>query len=183
MRMCGKKLLFLLLCLFLCSCKNQAMVEKAPEASVPSGVSQQAIPPVAPAEESVSEESAPPKEEPPMEEPPAPVPQEDRVSLSIWDGEQAILSEEWVVLQQEDTVFSVLQRVTRERGIQMEFSGRGTYVYVQGMHQLYEFDRGPESGWIYMVNGQTVSKSAGAYPVKNGDVIVWRFVEKRSPNL
>lgn len=54
-----------------------------------------------------------------------------------------------------ESVHDVLQRVCRENGIQMESSWTPAYntAYVEGINQLYEFDCGDLSGWMYSVNG------------------------------
>lgn len=89
-----------------------------------------------------------------------------------------ILPETSVELQQGDTVFDILSRVCKERKIHMEASYTplyGTY-YVEGIHQLYEFDCGKDmSGWKYFVNGVSVNYSCSKYKVKPGDVICWRY--------
>ena len=63
-----------------------------------------------------------------------------------------------------------------EYGIQMEFSGKKSAAYVKGINNLYEFDKGANSGWLYFVNGVRPVKSCGAYVVENGDVIEWKYV-------
>ncbi|WP_267879712.1 DUF4430 domain-containing protein [Caldalkalibacillus mannanilyticus] len=72
-------------------------------------------------------------------------------------------------------MLDVLVRATKEKRIQMEYKGRGGTAYVQGIDQLYEFDQGPTSGWMYSVNGEFISKSAGAVKVKDGDEIIWWY--------
>ena len=74
-----------------------------------------------------------------------------------------------------DTAFSVLKNITRAQGIPMEFSGSGASVYVEGIANLYEFDEGATSGWVYRVNGTLVSKSAGACVLHPGDRIEWIY--------
>ncbi len=46
---------------------------------------------------------------------------------------------------------------------------------MEGIDNIFEFDYGVKSGWIYRVNGSIYSKSAGAYTVKAGDVIEWLY--------
>lgn len=78
-----------------------------------------------------------------------------------------------------DTVFTVLEKVTRTNRIHMEYQGasQNIYgsVYIQGIHQLYEFDCGELSGWMYSVNGAYVSVGASASPVYDGQVIRWMY--------
>jgi hypothetical protein len=73
------------------------------------------------------------------------------------------------------TVIDVLKQATREHKIQMEYKGQGAYAYVQGIDNLYEFDGGPKSGWVYKVNGRAPGEGAGAYKLKAGDKIEWLY--------
>ena len=53
-----------------------------------------------------------------------------------------------------DSVFDILQRVCRDNGLHMESSFTPVYnsAYVEGIGNLYEFDGGSLSGWMYAVN-------------------------------
>ena len=76
-----------------------------------------------------------------------------------------------------ESVFEVLKRVTRDKGIQMEFREDGLYsgAYIEGIHYLYEFDGGSLSGWMYKVNGQFPNYGCSQYTVEDGDEIVWMY--------
>jgi hypothetical protein len=52
----------------------------------------------------------------------------------------------------------------------------GLTAYVKGIDNLYEFDKGPESGWIYFINGERATQSAGVYKPAEGDSIVWQYI-------
>lgn len=80
-----------------------------------------------------------------------------------------------VKVEEGDSVMDLLKRITRANKMQMEFSGAKGFSYIEGIDNLYEFDHGAESGWMYRVNGEFPSKSAGAYTVKPGDVIDWLY--------
>ncbi|ULO06732.1 DUF4430 domain-containing protein [Paenibacillus sp. 19GGS1-52] len=86
-----------------------------------------------------------------------------------------IMSATSVKLEEGDSVLDLLKRVTRANKMQMEFSGAKGFSYIEGIDNLYEFDHGAESGWMYRVNGEFPSKSAGAYTVKAGDTIDWLY--------
>ncbi|QJC53612.1 DUF4430 domain-containing protein [Paenibacillus albicereus] len=109
--------------------------------------------------------------------PTAKPPRADTVSLSVTGPEEtgAILSGKTVVIEKGDTVLDALQKATRAAKVQMEHSGSGAGAYVSGIGNVYEFDEGPGSGWLYSVNGEFSSKSAGAVKVEPGDVIEWRY--------
>ena len=50
----------------------------------------------------------------------------------------------------------------------------GSY-YIEGINQLYEFDCGQNSGWMYCVNGWFPNYGCSSYTVEDGDVIEWRY--------
>lgn len=104
-------------------------------------------------------------------------PKKQTVTISIRGSEAVgiILPATEVEWQEGDTAFSVLKKVTREGGIQMEFNGSGTNVYVEGIANLYEFDEGATSGWVYRVNGAVIGKSAGACALSPGDRVEWLY--------
>lgn len=88
-----------------------------------------------------------------------------------------MLSATEVEPQEGETAFSLLQRATRENGIPMEASfapGTGS-AYVEGIGNLYEFDCGQRSGWLYFVNGISPGYSASEYTLKPGDRVEWVY--------
>ena len=104
------------------------------------------------------------------------------------EGSPAILPAHSVPWEPGDTVLDLLIRVTREQRIHMAHRGRGRTGYVEGIDNLYEFDHGPASGWVYSVNGIFPDRSAGGREADQGDEIVWwytldagRDVEAMSP--
>ncbi|HDX9590134.1 TPA: DUF4430 domain-containing protein [Bacillus pseudomycoides] len=111
----------------------------------------------------------------PVPPPPPPVPEVKMVTLSVIDDQGTILGETEVELQDGDTVFKVLGRTLKKKGIQMDYTGSGSGVYVQGINNLYEKSKGAGSGWMYRVNGVAVNKGAGSYKVKQGDKIEWFY--------
>lgn len=82
-----------------------------------------------------------------------------------------------VEYQDGESVFDVLQRVCRENKIHMEFSSNPVYntAYIEAIGNLYEFDCGANSGWMYCVNGWYPNYGCSQYAVKNGDVIEWKY--------
>lgn len=77
--------------------------------------------------------------------------------------------------QEGDTVFDVLCRVRDTYKIQVEYSGTNGAQYIEGINNLYEFDGGRWSGWMYCVNDWYPNYGCGQYAVKNGDVIEWNY--------
>lgn len=88
-----------------------------------------------------------------------------------------ILSQTTVTFYEGESVFDVLQRLCKEKGIHMESSWTPIYnsAYIEGIHNLYEFDCGELSGWMYRVNGWYPNYGCSRYQLKDGDVVEWRY--------
>ena len=88
-----------------------------------------------------------------------------------------ILKKTTVTFYEGESVFDVLQRVCREQKIHLESSWTPMYnsAYVEGIHNLYEFDCGALSGWMYRVNGWYPNYGCSRYQLKDGDTVEWRF--------
>lgn len=88
-----------------------------------------------------------------------------------------ILSPSEVTFSPGETVFDVLKRVCAETDIQMESNYTPLYgsYYIEGINQLYEFDGGDRSGWMYSVNGWFPNYGCSSYTVEDGDTIEWRY--------
>lgn len=87
----------------------------------------------------------------------------------------SILPVTTVEYQEGDTVFDVLCRVRDTYKIHVSYRGTNGAQYIDGINNLYEFDGGRWSGWMYSVNDWYPNYGCGQYMVKNGDVIVWSY--------
>lgn len=76
-----------------------------------------------------------------------------------------------------ETVFDVLKRVCEAANLQIEYSWTPMYesYYIEGINHLYEFDCGPESGWMYKVNGWFPNYGCSSYTLTGGEEIVWCY--------
>lgn len=76
-----------------------------------------------------------------------------------------------------ENVFDVLQRATREHKIHMEYSQTPMYnsAYIEGIGNLYEFDGGNLSGWMYSVNDWFPNYGCSQYTLADGDVVRWVY--------
>ena len=88
-----------------------------------------------------------------------------------------ILAPSVVEFTEGETVFDVLKRACSRAGIQLEYSWTPLYnsYYIEGIHNLYEFDCGNESGWMYKVNGWFPNYGCSSYDLSDGDTIVWCY--------
>ncbi len=129
---------------------------------------------------------------PPSEEPPA----ADTVTVSIScatalacldeleEGTAALVpSDGWLLAPTEvpllegETAFDLLERVCRDNQIHMEFSNTPLYdsAYIEGIGNLYEFDCGEQSGWMYSVNGVFPNYGCSQYVLAAGDRVEWAY--------
>ncbi|MCB2310895.1 DUF4430 domain-containing protein [Clostridium tagluense] len=76
-----------------------------------------------------------------------------------------------------EAVFDVLLREMKKNKIHMEFEMTPIYNsnYIEGINNLYEFDCGELSGWMYKVNGWYPNYGCSRYVLKKGDVIEWVY--------
>lgn len=76
-----------------------------------------------------------------------------------------------------ESVFDILQRETKNNRIHMEYSFFPGFNsnYIEGINNLYEFDCGKNSGWMYCVNGWYPNYGCSRYAVQDGDVIEWNY--------
>ena len=97
--------------------------------------------------------------------------------LEMVPSNGVILEATTVTFYEGESVFDVLQRVCQENGIHMEASWTPIYnsAYVEGIHNLYEFDCGSLSGWMYNVNGWYPNYGCSRYQLKPGEVVQWRY--------
>lgn len=69
------------------------------------------------------------------------------------------------------SVFDALKTVTKSKKIHLEYSGS----YIEGIGNLYEFDGGELSGWMYSVNNDFPRVGCDSYIIQDGDVIQWVY--------
>ncbi len=88
-----------------------------------------------------------------------------------------IYAKKTVSFEEGETVFDVLNREMKKNGIHMAFSFNPVFNsrYIEGINNLYEFDCGEGSGWMYRVNGVFPNYGCSQYQVKDGDTIEWLY--------
>lgn len=100
---------------------------------------------------------------------------EEKAALVPTDGQ--LLAEVETEFKAGDSVFDVFRRVLREQKLHFEYTDARAYhsVYIEGIGNLYEFDCGPQSGWMYCVNGVYPSLGCSAYTLADCDTIVFNY--------
>jgi len=123
------------------------------------------------------------KETPKADDKPTPKPADEKITVSVSvdcltlyaeDPDMAgqvsnkgvILAKKDVALSANATVYDVL----KASGI--SFSGK---QYISSINGLSEFDAGPESGWVFLVNGVYSGVGVTVYSVKAGDAVQFRY--------
>ena len=67
------------------------------------------------------------------------------------------------------------EKICRAKNIAFVHSGAGALYYVKGINNLFEYDEGPESGWVYSVNCEFTGLGSGSYIIQPGDYLVWHY--------
>ncbi|AET66188.1 hypothetical protein Desor_0486 [Desulfosporosinus orientis DSM 765] len=86
-----------------------------------------------------------------------------------------ILSPTKVSFKDGETVFDVLKQVVEEKKIQMLYEGSKGNPYIKGINNLYEFDGGPLSGWMFSVNKAYTNYGCSQVKLHKGDLIEWKY--------
>ena len=88
-----------------------------------------------------------------------------------------VLSEVKATFYEGESVFDVLRRETKRAKIHMEYVDTPIYnsAYIEGIANLYEFDSGEGSGWMYEVNGWFPNYGSSRYALKDQDEVVWVY--------
>lgn len=88
-----------------------------------------------------------------------------------------LLAPEKTEFYEGESVFDLLRRVCREKKLHMEFSETPIYesAYIEGIGNLYEFDAGELSGWMYRVNGVFPNYGCSRYQLEDGDCVEWLY--------
>ena len=73
------------------------------------------------------------------------------------------------------TAFDLLLEAERPARLRIAYSGFARNYYVSSINDLAEFSAGNESGWIVLVNGVFIDRSASAVTLSPSDTVEWRY--------
>ena len=84
-----------------------------------------------------------------------------------------IYKAENVVFYEGESAFNVLSRELKKNKIHFEFNITPIYntAYIEAIANIYEFDCGELSGWIYKVNNKIPDVGSSLYIINDGDTI------------
>lgn len=77
-----------------------------------------------------------------------------------------------VVINKGQTAYDQIISAVREKSIHIDVQGNG---YISGIANIYEFDFGDLSGWMYKVNGKFADTGCGEYKLSEGDIVEWLY--------
>jgi len=106
---------------------------------------------------------------------------------SLAEGKDKYVPKDGIILQTTNVTFSegesafdVLKGACDQLGIALEYSYAPLYgsYYIEGIGNLYQFDCGDESGWMYKVNGWFPNYGCSEYKLSDGDAIVFCYTCK-----
>ena len=97
--------------------------------------------------------------------------------LEKYVPDDAVIFSKTVGFDSGESVYDILRRICDENSIQMEASYTPAFnsYYVEGINNLYEFDCGQGSGWMYSVNGVFPNYGCSSYKPVNNDEIAFRY--------
>ena len=101
----------------------------------------------------------------------------DERKFEILPEDGIIFKEKTVSFYEGESVFNLLVREMKRNKIHMEFTNTPIYnsAYIEGIANLYEFDCGELSGWMYKVNNWFPNYGCSRYQLKDGDRVEWVY--------
>lgn len=99
----------------------------------------------------------------------------EKAELVPKDG--ILFAEQTVTFYEGESVFNLLLREMKKNKIHMEFENTPLHnsAYIEGIGNLYEFDCGELSGWLYSVNGWFPNYGCSRYQLQEGDRVEWVY--------
>ena len=101
----------------------------------------------------------------------------DNEKADIVPKDGIILEEKPVTFYEGESVFNLLVREMKQNKIHLEFENIPLYnsAYIEGIANLYEFDCGELSGWMYKVNDWFPNYGCSRYKLIAGDRVEWVY--------
>lgn len=97
--------------------------------------------------------------------------------ISIIPDDGIIYPRREVVFYEGESVFNLFVREMKKNKIHFEYTDTPGYnsAYIEGINNLYEFDCGHNSGWIYTVNNRVPNYGVSRYALSSGDDVVFIY--------
>ncbi len=109
----------------------------------------------------------------------------DESKTGIVPKDGVIFPETTVSFYEGESVFNLLLREMKRNKIHLEYVNTPVYnsAYIEETGNLYEFDCGELSGWMYKVNGVFPNYGSSRYQLKDGDRIEWAYTSSLGENI
>ncbi|MGN1092884.1 MAG: DUF4430 domain-containing protein [Monoglobaceae bacterium] len=101
----------------------------------------------------------------------------DKEKRELVPSDGIIFEEQTVTFYEGESVFNLLLREMKRNKIHMEFVSTPIYnsAYIEGIGNIYEYDCGELSGWMYRVNDWFPNYGCSRYQLKEGDKVEWLY--------
>lgn len=101
----------------------------------------------------------------------------DAKTAKIIPSDGIIYEKSEVTFYEGESVFNLLLREMKQNKIHMEFVSTPLYnsAYIEGIANIYEYDCGELSGWMYRVNGEFPNYGCSRFELRDGDVVEWLY--------
>lgn len=101
----------------------------------------------------------------------------DSETVKLLPDDGWILGPKEIEFREDESVFDILLRMTKGAKIHMESNSNPVLKskYVEGIHNLYEFDAGELSGWTYKINGKGMGYGSSSSYIQDGDIVEWVY--------
>jgi hypothetical protein len=101
----------------------------------------------------------------------------DRSKRSLVPSDGTIMPRVNVSLPVGATAFDALLAATSQQGVHMEYTGSAAAktVYIEGIGNIYQFDCGSTSGWLYAINGSYKGVGMSAQTLSDGDAVELKY--------
>lgn len=90
-------------------------------------------------------------------------------------GKGVLVPEMTIKLDRETSVFEASVEAFKKAKVQYDYAGVGKKVYMKAIDNLYQYEKGAQSGWLYKVNGEVPSEGPGMYMLKANDRVEWVY--------
>jgi len=101
----------------------------------------------------------------------------DRDKHELVPSDGIIFPATQVTAYEGESVFNILQRETRRARVHMasRFTPGFNSAYVEAINNIYAYDAGALSGWMYSVNGVFPNVGSSLFLLSPGDEIAWLY--------
>lgn len=98
---------------------------------------------------------------------------ESKIQIIIDYGNDEKVNSDYL-LSDNDTAFSVLEKITLDKQIPLETESYDFGIFVKSINDL---ESGADMAWIYFVNSESGQVAADQHILSSGDMVEWKYIE------